>query len=298
MKSVNGKKIASGVFIGVLATMLVIYALVIILMFVWALYTSFKTSISYSISSYALPSEISFKNYTIAFEDLVIPVPTAEGITRVDVPMMIWYSLIYTFGGALVSTLVPCVVAYCVAKYKYKFGKVIYFIVIMVMTLPVVGSQVSELEVLHNLGLYNNFLGFFALKFNFMGIYFLVFYASFKTLPDTYVEAAHIDGANDFVVFFKIMFPLALTTFFIVFMLTAISYWNDITLPRVYLPSYPTFAYGLLYFSTTPGALPQSSAGAPVRIAACMLLVLPMFVLFAIFNKKMMGNLTMGGIKG
>lgn len=295
MKRIENKKVVNGLFLGLLATVLIIYALTIILLFVWATYTSFKSSIAYSVSSYKFPEKWIVSNYKTAFNDLVIPVSPTK---NVDVPLMVVYSIVYMAGCSIVSTVVPCVAAYCVARYDYKFSKILYSVVIIVMTLPIIGSQVSELEILNKLNLYDSFIGVFILKFNFLGLYFLVFHATFKTLPRTYAEAAYMDGANDFVVFLKIMIPLVLNTIFIVFMLVAINYWNDIETSRIYLPSYPTFAYGLLYFSTTPGALPLTSAGPPVRIAACMLLVVPMFLIFVVFHKKMMGNLTIGGIKG
>lgn len=295
MKRIDYKKIVNGIFIGFLAAILAIYAIMIIVMFVWAAYTSFKSSIAYSMSSYKFPKKWIVSNYTIAFRDLKIPVSPTK---NVGVPLMVLYSFVYTIGCAVISTIVPCVVAYCAARYDYKFSKILYSVVVIVMTLPVIGSQVSELAILQKLNLYDTFIGIFILKFNFLGLYFLVFYATFKALPNTYAEAAHIDGASDFVVFFKIMLPLVMNTCFIVFMLVAINYWNDITISRIYLPSYPTFAYGLLYFATTPGSLPLSSSGVPVRVAACMLLVIPMLIAFLLFHKKMMGNLTMGGIKG
>lgn len=295
MVKIDGKKTVNIVFIGLLVTVLALYALIIVAMFVWAGYTSFKSSIAYSFSSYGLPEKWIIDNYTIAFRDLVIPISATKNVNIME---MILYSLLYTFGATLVSTVTPCMVSYCVAKYKYRFGKVIYFIVIMVMTLPIVGGQVSELAILHTLGLYDNFLGVFILKFNFLGLAFLIFYAAFKSVSDTYVEAAHIDGASDFTVFFRIMFPLVINTFSVLLILNAIGFWNDITTSRIYLPSYPTFAYGILYFSTTPGALPLSSAGVPVRIAACMILVIPMLLIYVSFHKKLLGSLTMGGIKG
>lgn len=295
MKNSSDKKALNFTFIGLLFTVLSLYALIIVVMFIWAGLTSLKSSIDYSISSYGLPEKWTLDNYSIAFNDLVIPISATRSVNVME---MIIYSIIYTIGGAVISTIVPCLVAYCVAKYTYKFSNFLYFTVILVMTLPIVGGQVSELAILHTLGLYDTFFGVFILKFNFLGIYFLVFYAAFKSLPDTYMEVARIDGANDYMVFFRIMFPLVLNTFAIVVLLTAIGYWNDISTSRIYLPSYPTFAYGILYFSTTPGSLSLKSSGAPVRIAACMLLVIPMFILFVLFHKKMLGNLTMGGIKG
>ena len=132
MRRVDSKKVLNGVFIGVLATVLIIYALVIISLFVWATYTSFKSSIEYSISSYALPKKWLLKNYTTAFNDLVIPISPTK---NVGILHMVLYSLIYMLGCSIISTAVPCIVAYCVARYDYRFSKILYSVVVIVMTL-------------------------------------------------------------------------------------------------------------------------------------------------------------------
>ena len=109
MQKVNNKKVLNIIFIGLLVTVLSLYAIIIISMFIWAGITSLKSSIAYSISSYGLPEKWTFDNYSIAFNDLVIPVSATRSV---NVMNMILYSVIYTVGGALLSTLVPCFVAY------------------------------------------------------------------------------------------------------------------------------------------------------------------------------------------
>ena len=148
--------------------------------------------------------------------------------------------------------MTPCIVAYLTAKYKFRLNKIIHTIVIVAMILPIVGSLPSELQLVKTLGFYDHMWGMFILKANFLGMYFLVFYATFKSLPWTFAEAAQIDGAGHFRTFIQIMLPLIRSTLFAVFILLFIEHWNDYYTPMVFLPEKPTMSYGLFIFQTYP----------------------------------------------
>ena len=77
-------------------------------------------------------------------------------------------------------------------------------------------------------------------------------------------------------------------------LLQGIYFWNDFQTPLLYLPTYPTLAYWLYRFTENTKV---ELSFVPVKAAGAMLLVVPIFILFAAFNKKMMGNLSLGGLK-
>ena len=129
----------------------------------------------------------------------------------------------------------------------------------------------------------------------FSNMYFLIFYAAFKSMDFGYAEAAFIDGAGWFTVFFQIYLPLVSTTIGSVALLQFISYWNAYETPMIFIPDIPTLAIGLYMFKWTA---PPGFKGMPYQITACFLLMLPVVILFIIFRDKLMGNLTMGGLKG
>ena len=119
-----------------------------------------------------------------------------------------------------------------------------------------------------------------------------MFYATFKSLPWTFAEAAQIDGAGHFRTFIQIMLPLIRSTLFAVFILLFIEHWNDYYTPMVFLPEKPTMSYGLFIFQT------DNKASTPIQLAACILACVPILIVFAAFKDKIMSNVTMGGIKG
>ena len=161
--------------------------------------------------------------------------------------------------------------------------------------MPVVGSLPSEIQMSKLFGLYNHIWGTWIMKFNFLGIYFLVFQTIFKGFAKEFSEAAKIDGANNFVIFFRIMMPLVKNTFFTVFLILFITYWNDYQVALIYIPDYPTVALGAYRFSVSQ----EGELGSiEMKVAGAMLVFIPIFIVYAVFNKRLMGNLTLGGVKG
>ncbi len=211
---------------------------------------------------------------------------------------MYGFSFLYAGGCAITATVVPCIVAYACARFPYKFSKWIYTTVIVVMMIPIVGSMPSEIQMAKNLGIMNKIWGLWIMKANFLGLYFLVFYDIFKALPVSFTEAAKIDGANNFQILVRIALPLIKNTFFTVLLIKFIAFWNDYQSPQVYMPSYPTISKGLHRLMTISGDPGKVHTQIPARMAAVILTAAPVTVLFIIFQKRLLGNLTMGGVKG
>lgn len=283
----------------VLFVILAAYTVSLALPMLWTLLTSLK---DYEIYKKALTqkdvaeliglSNLSFNNYKIAFEVFTV---TSETGAKVNILGMFVNSLLYGLGCAVVATITPCIVSYLCARYKYKFGSVIYTIVLIVMALPIVGSLPSEIQMTKTLHLYDNVLGMYILKANFLGLYFLVFHAQFKSIAYDYTEAAEIDGASDLRIMLSIIFPLAMGTISTVFVLNFIAFWNDYQTPMIYWPSYPVAAYGMFQLQkTTLGQAAQM----PIKLAGIMIMALPILIVFAVFNRKVMSNVSVGGIKG
>lgn len=284
----------------VLFTVLAIYTISLALPMLWTLLTSLKNyeiykqaTVKGDVAELIGLGNLSLKNYKIAFE--VFTVTVHETGAKVNIFGMFMNSLLYGLGCALVATLTPCVVSYLCARYRYKFGKVIYTIVLIVMALPIVGSLPSEIQMTKALHLYDNVLGMYVLKANFLGLYFLVFHAQFKSIAFDYTEAAEIDGASDFKIMTSVIFPLAIGTISTVFILNFIAFWNDYQTPMVYWPSYPVAAYGMFELQRTTFG---EAAQMPVKLAGIMIMALPILIVFAVFNRKVMSNVSVGGIKG
>lgn len=289
-KSGAGRGKTSPFFV-VLFVLLAIYSLILIGLLVWAMISAFKTPRDFQTNPVGLPEKI-VNNFGEAIKLYKIQVGGVKGRPRYAMfPQMLYNSVLYSVGCALFNTIVICLTAYCCARYKYRLSKIVYAVVLVTMTIPIVGSLPSQIQVAQTLRIYNEIWGMWLQSASFLGLYFLVFYETFASLPNSFFEAARIDGADDLSLIFRIALPLAKNVFLTIFMLNFITYWNDYQTPLLFLKSMPVLSYGL-YLIT------QSNAYVPMIMAAATVVLAPVIVIFVFANKKLMGNLTVGGIKG
>lgn len=284
-----------------LCSILFLYVLLLLFPIVWAVLTSFKSYEEYSILEniigFPMGSSISeiLQNYkdawTYGYANAIV-----DGQTYYfTIPDQFLNSLLYAGGCMITATLTPCITAYTTARYNYKFSKVVYNIVIIAMILPIVGSMPSEIELTKALGMYDTFWGLWIQKANFLGTYFLIFYAQFKMIPAAYTEAARIDGASHFYTMTKVILPLSRGTIGTVALLNFVTFWNDYQVPMVFLPSKPVLAYGMYQFSQRVG---QVVSSVPMRISYMVVVILPILLVFLVAHKRLMGNISVGGLKG
>lgn len=278
----------------VLLIVLAAYVLSMFTLIGWALITSFKSPNDFRTNAIGMPEKFVW-NYTFVYTKFYVSVLTESGMEVVYMETMFVYSILYSLGCAFFQTLVPCITAYLCARFNYKFSKIVYTAVIVVMILPIVGSLPAELQMAKNTGLYDSIWGLWIMKANFLGMYFLVFYDGFKGLSMTYTEAAKIDGASNIHILLAIVLPLVKNIFFTVMLVNFIGFWNDYQVPLLYMPSYPTVAYGMYNMANTRE---NNLSSVPMRMTGAMLMFIPIFTLFLIFQKRLLGNLTVGGIKG
>ena len=203
-------------------------------------------------------------------------------------------SFLTMFAGTFLPLYLCCIMGYLTVNYKYKFSNFIYALVLFTMIMPIIGAGSSMLNLQRRIGVYDSMIGFFIWNCQFTSMYFLIMFSFFQGLSPTYFEAAEIDGASQIRMIISIAIPMANTMIWAGIVSLVITTWNDYLTPLTYLPSYPTLAY-LIWKSTRTG---QASQSGPTQIAALYLLALPSLVFFTVFRKKLMGNISIGGIKG
>lgn len=289
-------------------TMLVvlcIYVALLGILLVWAFMQVFKPPHLFMTQPIWFPplEDFTFDNFKamIAYTDTKWM--TGAKVEKVPFVEIIINSIVYALGGSFVQTLSMCIMAYLAARYNYFYSKIIYTVVIVVMIVPIVGSQMSEIQMLNAMGLFDTRLGFLIMKAGFVGMYFLVFYETFKGIPMTYTEAAMMDGASDWCIMFKVCMPLVLNVFGTIMLINFIQFWNDYQMALLYMPSYPTLSY-FLYTVQTYGTNVTvdgnliSTTVSTVKMTTTFTLMLPILIIFILLHEKLMGNLSIGGIKG
>ena len=277
--------------------LLISYSVSFITPFLWAFNTSLKDEIDFMLDTFGIvnPQAIYLENYRLAY-DLIEVTIMKNGVPYVvEFWELIGNSVIYSVLCTIMHVLTPCITAYAVARYDFKFSKVIYTTVIVTMILPTIGNLASSIQVSKWFFTYDSFIGLAVMKGYFIGTNFLIFYAAFKSISKEYTEAAEIDGASQWQIMTQVILPLAKTTVSAVALISFIAYWNDYATPMIYLPSHPTIAYGLYYFNNSTN---NEASFVTVRLAGCIIVSVPILLVFILFKDKLMGNLTVGGIKG
>lgn len=305
----------------VLFAVLIVYAVSIVFVLAWGFLTSLKSVEDFSDMGNVLglpnakwsSKQILFRNYSLVLKSFTTVIQDNSYISsifgKISFPRIVvtfwdllFNTLMYAVVGSVIHAFTTMTVAYICAKYKYTYTKLIYYVCLIIMMIPIVGAYPSEIKLLSDLGLYNTYLGMWFQKLNFTGIYFFVFYGFFSNLSNTYTEAAEIDGASQINVYIRIIIPLAIKIIGTVILITFIQYYNNYQAPLLYFPSKPTISYGvfamsLQTFNANPGQKTSEIQSAPVRIAGCMILALPILVIFLALKDVLMGNITIGGIK-
>ena len=140
--------------------------------------------------------------------------------------MLTFNSLWYSIGSVLINIFFEAAATYVICKYKFKGRRFLYYLVIARMMIPIMGSLPSTVRTYRAMGIMNSPLILITAT-DCLGGGFLIMYSFFKGISWEYAEAAFIDGAGHFSVFFRIYLPLAQTTFVSVYLLNFITYWND-----------------------------------------------------------------------
>ncbi len=263
-----------------------IYALSLILPVAWGIVASLKERLDYMQDKVSFPDSPQFINYITAFTELQL-----EGDNMF---VMIFNSLWYSVGTPLISVFTTLLASYVCAKYsKYILCKIIYWIAIITMMIPISGSMPSSLKISQLLGLYDNPLTLVT-AIGGLGSNFVIGYAFFKGVDWAYAESAFMDGASNFRVYWEIMLPQAISPIIALVLVGFISAWNDSKGTLVYLPSYPTLASGFYKYQQMQGL----NLNWPVYFAGLFVAALPIIALYIAFQDKLM-NLNMGGgLKG
>ncbi len=262
-----------------------VYAVTIILPFVWAFLSSLKTDDEYYEKVFALPKQWLFSNYIMAFREFKIGATSMLG--------MIGNSLWLTFAGTFVAVMVSSATAYIVAKYPFWGSKLIYRIAIFTMIIPIVGNLPATYKLVMQLQL-NNPIGILALYAGGFGFNFIILHGFYRSVSWTYAEAGFIDGASDWKVYWRIILPQALPAIVSIAILSCIGIWNDYYTPFLYLKNSPTLALGIYQFDI----IQTYRSNVPIYYCAILLSVLPILIVFCCFQNTIMENTVAGGLKG
>jgi N-acetylglucosamine transport system permease protein len=260
-----------------------IWAILVILPLLWTLMTSFKTTSEIFASPFNLPAKLQFGNYIDAWN--------TAGIGK------FFFNTLFVVGCALVLVmLLGSMCAYILARFEFPGNRIVYYMMLGGLMIPIFLAIVPLFFVLKNFGLLNTLPGLvvtyvaFALPFT---VFFL--YAFFRQLPYEISEAAAIDGANEWRTFFQIMLPMARPGLATVAIMNFLGLWNQFLLPVALNTNQKNYvlSQGLAAFASSAGY--DVNFGA--EFAAVVITVVPVLVVYVIFQRQLQGSVSQGTMK-
>ena len=207
--------------------------------------------------------------------------------------VLVFNSLWYSIGSVLINIFFEAAATYVICKYKFPGRMFLYNLVIARMMIPIMGSLPSAVRTYKALGLMNSPLILITAT-DCLGGGFLIMYSFFKGISWEYAEAAFIDGANHWQVYFEIMLRMAMPAISVVLITGFIGRWNEYMAICIYLPKLPTLSYALYVFEQNM----DYGANAPVYFSGVVIAAIPCIILFLVFQNSIMQKVNIGGLKG
>lgn len=275
---------------------MMIYVVLVLYPYVWAFLSSVSTDSYRENAGKLLPSLVNGIDFSGFQRFFAYEIHTLDG-QGVEYVYgffdLVGNTLFLCVTRTTLSLAFPIMAAYCYTNYRFKGRQFFFFYGVVMTSVPIYGGMSFTYQWMYELNLYDTYIAVW-----FMAIApfanFLFYFAFFKGISWNYAEAAFIDGAGHFAVFFRVMLPQLAGIIAVFFVNAFIGAWNDWMTNYLYLPSKPQVAYAIYLVQ---GEATRVSDYQMFYSAVMIGLIVPLIV-FAIFSKKILSTVYTGGLKG
>jgi trehalose/maltose transport system permease protein len=282
----NFKKIASKAAFYLLIAIILVY---IIFPFYWAIVSSLKPQTElYSTPLSYWPKNLTFENYGKVLSDNLF----LHALLN---------STIVSFSVTVISLVFGSLAAYALGRFRFRGRSFILYLVLSMTLFPtiaVLGGLFQIVSALHDV-LYDQLTALILTYLIFtMPFTVWVLRSFFQSIPGEIEEAAYVDGASPWQIYYRVMIPLALPGLATTGLLAFIQAWNELlfALSFIITPERQTVALAITNFQ------PQGGQGFAIDwgqvMAATVIVTLPLVALALIFQRLILSGLTAGGVKG
>ena len=272
---------------GVLYAIAALLSVVFIFPFFWTVMSSLKSIQEISQFPPAwIPEVLQWGNY-------------ARTVSIVPFALWTYNSFFVVTLSTLGTVLSASLVAYSFARFRYRGRDVIFMITLGTMMLPAQVTLIPQFVLFHKLGWINTLYPLWLPAWFGGGAFAIFLLRQFiLSLPKDLDEAALIDGASYFRIFWQILLPLCKAVVATIAVISFIGSWNDFVNPLIYLqlPEKFTLAVGLNYFKNQP-----EMGGEPTQhllMAASVMVIIPVVLLFFATQRYFVQGIVLSGIKG
>jgi len=265
----------------ILYIILGILAIIMVIPFYWMLISSVKLSKDvFSIPMKWIPDSFHFDNYKIIWK---------------KIPLFTFFknTIKLTVLTTLIQLATSCFAAYGFAKIEFKGRNLLFLVYVTTIAVPWQVYMVPQFTMMSKFGLSNSHLGLILLQaFSAFGVFLMRQF--FLGIPKELSESAKIDGLGEYAIFAKIIMPLAKPGVATLVIFTFVNVWNDFMGPLIYLNSteLKTIQLGIRMF------ISQYNADYALIMSASVCSVIPVVIIFCIFQRFFVEGVASSGIKG
>ena len=279
-----------------IVTRLSVYGAVLLILIpmIYLVSIAFTDPVQYSTRTvesvlYFIPKDPTLQNYADAVE-------YAATTLRTPVWRMYLNSIIYSFTSIGLSIALSATAAFGFSNYDFRGKEVFFLLILATMMIPVQALIIPLFLMMNKFNLLDSYFSLI-LPYATIGIPFttLLLRGFFEALPKELRDAAHIDGATDFVYFWQILLPISIPALATVIIFLFLAFWNEFLLALVLIQneSLQPLTLGLSRITAA-----RAPAPVPTYAAVLLLAVIPILVVFIIFQRWFVRGIAAGAIKG
>ena len=260
-----------------------LWSLFTLFIILWVMLSSLKSTKELFADVWALPGQLRFENYV-------------KALFAADLNIYFLNSLAVVLTSVVVILILAAPASYILSRKKFKGSNLVTLLFIAGIGIPLPLLFIPLFIIMTSLAINNTLVGlgvlFVALSLPFT-VYMLTGF--FGSLPVELEEAAIIDGASDFQVFFRVMLPLGLPGLITAAIFNFIGLWNEYQLALVFLndPNKSTLSLGL--YSLSNGM--QFTGDWVGMLAGVVIVMIPTIILYVVLSERMISGITMGAVK-
>ena len=209
-----------------------------------------------------------------------------------NIPLIMWNSLKISLVTVVLSLLVTSMAAFGFEKFNTRRSELIYSILLLFMMIPFATLVIPLFKMMAGLNLVNQHL---ALILPYISNIFLIFFfrQSFKSFPDDTMDSGRIEGAGNYTIFFKLVFPMMKSTYAAAAIYAFMNSWNSYLLPLIILQTEDKYTMTLLISGLSSASY---VANYGVQMMAIVIATLPTLILFLMMQKSFVAGMT-GSLK-
>jgi multiple sugar transport system permease protein len=185
-------------------------------------------------------------------------------------------------------------VGYALARMRFKGRQLIFYVLVFTMSLPFQITLIPNYITMVNLHLVDTYLAL-VIPFAVSAFAILMFRQAFQGLPQALIDAARMDGCNELEIIFRVLWPNIKPTLVTVAILTFIGSWNEVLWPLIVIRDERLMTMPQLVTLFAVGGRADAQLG--VKIAAAVVLALPVMIAFLFFQKHFIQSMASTGLK-